>query len=696
MWALMCLTHPVVCLAGMSGEPVDTLAGIALQEITVKVKPVVSKSDGNSYIPSAEKKRMALSGLDLLQKMQLPRVSVNAMTGEVTVSGAKTVRMCINGVEATSSEISAIRPDDVVRVEYHDNPGARYAGADAVIDYITRHHDSGGNISAEGMNALGNGKWAAMDNISGRYSRGPSSVSVNAGVFGMRRDNWVRDYEEVWNYPDGPVRREEKGLPVSIGMTGVSAAVNYSLRNERKYFFNLRAAYDFNHVPDKEEGDRHTMLTTSQSDEVTEIYEHTEEKSHTPSVGLFYRHFFGRSGTLTANLTGRYMHSGSAHEYRELVQGEPSVYVLSDVSGRKYSILAEAYHEVAFGVSRLTAGARHSQSYTSNIYSGTQQTACVGLHQAESSIFGEYTVKLGNWDLLANLTAERLSVAQGDVDFQKYALLPSVGVSYEPVPAVRMRYDFSLDRMQPSLAALSDIELMVQPGLMRRGNPELESFNVIDRRFTFSYFHDIVSADVMLDYRDERNPVMPFTYYDGGNFVMTYANQPSFQRLCGELTVAVRPWGDHLSIALSPSLNRYFSRGDSYRHIRNIFHLGISVDFSYAGWTFSGNIMTGAATDMYGEEIINEKDMNMMLVGYKKANWSLQAGVFNAFMKDYWMKTENLSQQTPYVSKAHCGKNAYAVVRFSLNFDFGKKSADSDFRLQHATDNDSGIMNGLK
>jgi hypothetical protein len=66
-------------------------------------------------------------------------------------------------------------------------------------------------------------------------------------------------------------------------------------------------------------------------------------------------------------------------------------------------------------------------------------------------------------------------------------------------------------------------------------------------------------------------------------------------------------------------------------------------------------------------------------------------------MNDYWMKTENLSALTPYVSKGHCGKNLYGAVRLTLNLGFGRRTEPTvPAQEPYMPDMDSGIVNGLK
>ncbi len=697
VWALLWLTPPAACFSQTCNEGADSLSVIELQEVVVKVKPVISKIDGNSYIPTGVQKRTAVSGLDLLSKMQLPGITVNPLTAAITAAGSANVQLRINGAEASSSEIAALRPNDILRIEHHDTPGARYADADAVIDFITIARSSGGNISAEGMNAVGSGKWAAFDNIAATYNHGPSSLAFNAGLFGMQRDNWVRDYEETWHYPHESVTRTETGQPVEIGMRAVVATLGYTLRRDQRYLLNIKGSFNLNHVPAKEEGDRHTMLVTSNSTTPTEITEHTRETSLNPSLGVFYRLFINRSQSVTANITGSYIGSSALHTYREETAGVGGADIVSDVTGRKFALFAEAYYQIRAANFNITAGARHSQSRADNDYTGSE-TARVIVNRAESSAFGELNFNTGAFNLLANLTASRLSTSQNSLSRQKFAVNPGFGADWEPSNRLRLRYNMNLTHRQPPIADMSDVVQTVQPGMVKRGNPSLRSFRVIDQKLSASFYHPIVSADLLIDYRHEKNPVMTSTSFSRNRFVITPENQVSFQELRSELCLTLRPWADHLSIALSPSLSRYFSHGNNYRHERGIFHLGVNIDFNYGNFTFNGSLMTGAANSMYGEEIISEKDMNMLLVGYKQPRWSIQAGVFNIFMNRYSMTTENLSALTPYISTAHCNKNAYAVVKFSVNVDFGRKTGHSDAPKQFdaAPDTDSGIMNSLK
>ena len=48
------------------------------------------------------------------------------------------VELRINGVKAEIQEVKALLPADVLKIEYHDNPGLRYGNVAAVIDIILK------------------------------------------------------------------------------------------------------------------------------------------------------------------------------------------------------------------------------------------------------------------------------------------------------------------------------------------------------------------------------------------------------------------------------------------------------------------------------------------------------------------------------------------------------------------------------
>lgn len=697
MWALICATAPFVCAQEYVSDDVtdcDTiqysLPDRLLDEISVTVDRTISKTDRKVIRPGKEALRVSSNGIDLLRRLQLPGVTVNPMTETVSVAGGGDVVLCIDGVEATVAQISAIRPQDVERIEYHDNPGVRYAGVDAVIDFIITRHENGGNISLDSFGAFASERYATIDHFACRLNSDRSVWSANVGFMGQQKDRWIRDYEEVWHYPSEDVYRCEDGLPVKAGMAGMESSVNYNYMHPRGNLLNLRIGFDLNDVPDMEEGDRHAMLTTSDGTAPVEVVEHTEEHSIRPNFSARYLHRFSDTRNLTVDAQFSYLRSRMLHEYSE--DGNSTD---SRVSGGKYSMNFLGMYEHRVGKGAWSVGVSNNSSFIRNTYQG-DVPAEVAVNRSQSAVMGEYSGRIGDWGVMLNLRVVYDCVGQLDRKIDKLYGAPGVTVAYRPDGKWSLRYAASLDYAMPSASEISRVTQSVQTGMVRRGNPDLKPFRVADQSFTASFEHSVISAEARVLYRSEHNPIMESVLYDNGEFVRTYFNQRSFRKLGFGASVAIRPWKDHLSIAAEPMLTRYISHGIDYTHCHNIFRVGVSVDFSYGNWLAYGNIISGPANKMYGEEIIEEKDMNQILAGYKSGKWSLHLGVFNAFMKDYWMETRNLSALTPYKSKAHSGRScSYLAVKFNLALDFGRKGRDIT-SPHYDADTDTGILTGTK
>lgn len=119
---------------------------MALQEVVVQANNVMYKSEKSIFFPTKSQRQGTNSGIGLLYYMMIPELRVNKRSGVVVTSDNKNVTQCINGVQASLTEIKAIRPKDIIRIDYHPVPTGKFAKYDAVIDYIVKHQNYGGYV----------------------------------------------------------------------------------------------------------------------------------------------------------------------------------------------------------------------------------------------------------------------------------------------------------------------------------------------------------------------------------------------------------------------------------------------------------------------------------------------------------------------------------------------------------------------
>ena len=129
-------------------------ASTELGEVVVEGDAVIQKVDRQILLPNKEQLGASSDGMSLLQNLQIPRIVVNPADNTVKTLANQDVQLRINGIEASNSEVMAINPRDVIRIEYHDQPGVRFNGAAAVINYIVKHRDTGGNLMLNASNGV--------------------------------------------------------------------------------------------------------------------------------------------------------------------------------------------------------------------------------------------------------------------------------------------------------------------------------------------------------------------------------------------------------------------------------------------------------------------------------------------------------------------------------------------------------------
>ena len=137
-----------VVYADTTGLNIDSIESslkqVDLDEVTVEASSWVQKADRNLLFPNAQQIKQSRNGLQLLQKLQIPGVIINPSDQSIALADKSEVSLRINGRPADNKEIQALSPEQIVRVEYIDNPGVRYGEVGAVIDFIVKNPTSGG------------------------------------------------------------------------------------------------------------------------------------------------------------------------------------------------------------------------------------------------------------------------------------------------------------------------------------------------------------------------------------------------------------------------------------------------------------------------------------------------------------------------------------------------------------------------
>ncbi len=667
-----------------------TVSSVSLDEIVVIGDAVIKKSDRQMILPSQEQKRAATNGINLLQQMPISRITVSPIDKSIKTTLGEEVQLRINGVEATKEEVGAIRPEDVIRVEYHDNPGLRYGGVAAVLDYIISKREDGGNIAGDftnGITHLGYGEY----NLSAKYNWKKSAISAVASW--QRRDlEWTRENYEEFIYPDYTIRNKELGDPTKVKFDYMNFALNYNRSDERSVFnVALRNSYD-----DKPNSVTDRNSTLYQGDKIYSISDKLQERSYIPSLDIYYQLNIKNDQHLYFDVVGTYIGSSSHREYSmaEIGSENSTPVIISQTEGDKYSIIGEAIYERPLGKGKMTTGFKHTQAYMNNVYDGNISSK-VSMNTAESYLFAEYNQQIELFSYTIGIGGIRTWHEQGDLSQEKYIFRPTVTLSYNAPNNFYFRYNAYMSGYSPSLSDLSNVAQEMDIYQIRRGNPNLQSVTFVSNSLTASWKCKYVNIELFGRYSYDHKPIMEETLFENNRFVRTMANQRGFHRLNLQSTIQIFPWKEYIMIKFNPFFNRYISNGNNYTHAHSNFGFRGSIVGMYKNWIVMAEMST-SQHDLWGETLSRGEALHSFALGYNHDKFSIQAMILNPFTKRYEQGVDNLSELAPNSQLAYSIQLSQIVMfNLSFNLDFGKQKHSNRIRINNS-DTDAGILSGNK
>jgi len=676
-------------------------ASTELGEVVVEGDAVIQKVDRQILLPNKEQLGASSDGMSLLQNLQIPRIVVNPADNTVKTLANQNVQLRINGIEASNSEVMAINPKDVIRIEYHDQPGVRYNGAAAVINYIVHHRDTGGNLMLNASNGVTMPGWGEY-HLSGKVNFGKSSFSLMTH-YSPRDIYWTRTNAETYNFSTGTIENCEVGEPTRFKGNPVNLGLTYNWTNGEKNMLQIALRDNMLFMPHSKTN-RDSYLY--QGTDSFAIHDHESSKSISPSLDIYYQHNLPNNNHLYFDLVGTYINSSNDRRFEQTPLGETvadTTDVLSRVKGNKYSLIGEAIYEKQWENIALTVGVRHNQQWMENLYKGQSDqgpSTKVSMMTAETYAFAEVQQRVKQFSYAVGIGAMNTYIEQAGQKQSNWIARPQLTLSYDFGKGVFWKYKGYVSGYQPSLSAMSDVAQQIDKYQIRQGNPDLKPVMFIANEMQLSWQSKHVNLNLWANYSYDHKPIMDETFeqlIDGQSYaVRTYANHRGFHRLQVAPSVQVRVLNNSLIFTVAPFANYYVSLGNSYTHKH--FNPGVraSIMGMYKGWQFFGEVTT-RYNNLWGETLEYGEFYHHIGLGYNADKWGFRAMLMNPFsVKGYSIETKDLSALAPNTQHAEMRDfRQMLILNFHCNLDFGTQRRDSGKRINNE-DKENGILSGAK
>jgi len=682
-------------------------ASTELSEVVVEGDAVIQKVDRQILLPNKEQLGASSDGMSLLQNLQIPRIVVNQADNTVKTLSNDDVQLRINGIEATTAEVMAIHPKDVIRIEYHDQPGVRYNGAAAVIDYIVRHRDTGGSLMLNASNGVTIPGWGEYY-LSGKLHFGKSSLSL-LSQYSPRDIYWTRTNTETYNFSTTTIENSEIGEPTRYKKDPVNLALNYNWTNGDKNMLNITLRDNMAFTPFAQTN-RDSRLYQG-TDSFT-VHDHESSTAISPALDIYYQHNLPEDNHIYLNVVGTYLNTRLSRQFTQTPLGNTiadTTDVVSSVRGNKYSLIGEAIYEKRWEKVALTAGLRHNQQWMNNDY----HYALVDMTTAETYAFAEVQQRIGHFAYAAGLGAMHTYISQAEAHRSNWIARPQLTMSYDFGKGVFLKYKGYISGYQPSLAQMSDVSQQIDKYQIRRGNPGLKPVMFVANELNLSWQSKFVSLDLWANYSYDHRPIMDESYEESLEgmpmVIRTYANQRGFHRLRVTPSLQVRLLQNRLMFTVAPFANYYVSLGNAYTHTH--FNPGVraSVMGMYNGWVFSADVTT-RYNNLWGETLEYGEFYHTLNVGYNAdlrgpqragshgvSGWGFRVMMMNPFsVKGYSTDVRDLSAIAPNTMHAEMKDfHQTLILNFHCNLDFGTRRSDAGKRINNE-DTDNGILSATK
>ena len=657
-----------------------------LDEVTVTASNEVNKADRKVIFPNKQQLAVSTNGVNLLNALQLPHLEVSVLNNKVSLTTREYLQLRLNGVKVSEQDLMAVQPQDVIRIEYIENPGVRYGNAGAVINYITRRHESGGAVA---LNLTQSPHRPFTNyNVSAKANYKKSEFGFNYMGNVQKYHKMIRENEESFLYEDGSREmRKEIAKPGDASFNEHYFLLNYNVQPSDKDYFNATLGYSFFRT---NEDYYNEMTNTWNPGQLLQLSDLTERKNHIPKLDLYWAHTFNKKQTFIVNAVGTYMDSYNNRIYQESLKNQALTDLLSTVNGEKYSFIGEAIYEKEWNAGRLSAGLKHTQASINNEYTGTVRYMN-DMKESDTYAYTQFSGKVKKIDYMAGVGVSRSWLKQEGADgYETYTFRPTLSVTYTPVERFYIRVNGSVENFSPSLGDLSRVEQYIDSLQIRRGNPELKPYKSYKLTGNSEFRFGKSALSVWGMYTNIPDVIMEETYREGDLFIRTNENQKRIQQVMGSLTFRTRFLHDIINLSLTGGVNHFVSDGYTYHHKYTNWYYRASLFANYKKWGLMYN-QYSAYNTFWGEQVHGGMNGQELLLTFRHKDLNVGLGMINPFTTS---KEEKINKNR-YASyrRIHSFEDAshMVVLQLSWNVNFGRKYNAKQKALNNS-DTNSGIM----
>lgn len=611
-------------------ETADSIATRELQEIVIEAPKVIRKADMDVYHPSKSAVDNSKNGMQLLNNLMIPSLSVSDALGRITAAG-QSVQIRINGRTATIDQVRALLPETIRRVEWMDNPGLRYGDANYVLNFIVANPTLGGSLQLSARPAL-NTAWGFYM-ADAKFNFGKSQFEIGANYKLTDKIKTHRDYTETFTHPDGStLTRKETSRGGSLDNTQSRAWASYNYIKPDTTVFMAEFSL-WQNISDKWLY-RGLMSLNDGIDDILMTESHGSP-GKTPSLSLYWQQNLPRKQMLVIDFSSSFYFGRSFSDYQEQIPDVTGYLtdIHTNIKDRNQAYGIEADYIKNWRSSRFTAGI----SYTANRNRSEYENLGGEIfHQRQDKVyfFAEYYRRFGNWTATAGIGAQYTAFLfkESDRGNHSWSARPQATVTYSPNHNHNFRLNFTSWQSTPSLAETNVVAQQLDGFQWRVGNQNLKTANSYMLTFRYGFNLPRVSGSFGIRAFTSPNAITPLLKWDEDRLITTYENSRGLKNLSFFLAPQIEIIPQWLTVSGYVQYRMERMKGTGYDICHNGWSGNASLQLSHWGFVLSAEYQY-AQRDLWGEKISWGEDLNVIALDYNWRDWQFGAGILMPFGK---------------------------------------------------------------
>lgn len=685
---LLILTIFFANMVAYADESTDTIKTQELNEVVIEAPKVIRKADMDVYHPSKSAVDNSKNGMQLLRNLMIPTLTVNDALGSISAAG-QSVQVRINGKESSIEQVKALLPETIKRVEWIDNPGLRFGGANYVLNFIVTNPTVGGSLMLSAQPALN--CWWGNYQANVKFNTGRSQWEVGGHFKLTEGIKAHRDYTETFTWPDGKeLTRIETPLGSKLNNSQGACWISYGYIKPDTTVFYAQL------IADRNFSDRwkyNGLLSLSNSDKGILLSDESGQVGTTPRFSAYLEQHFAHRQTFVVDFSASLYTGHSYSDYLERYEnGQDYITNVSTyIKDRNQAYGLEADYIKQWRSSKLTAGASYKANRNRSLYKNLSGEV---FHQRQDKVyfFAEYFHRINKVSLTGGLGIQYTSFKfketnQGN---DSWNLRPQAAVTYSLNQNHNFRLAFTSWQSAPSLAETNVAPQQLDGFQWRIGNSNLKTSSsyMLTFRYGHNLFNQRISGSIGVRAFTSPDAITPYLYWDNDKLITSYENSKGLQNLSFWLAEQIQIIPNWLMLSGTIQYKAERMKGNTYTLYNHTWSGDVALMFMYKGFQLLFQYMR-AQRDLLGEKISWGEDINVIAVDYNWKNWQFEAGILIPFGK-YDQGSKSLSQWNRNEQHIRLDmRMPYIGISYNLQWGRQKRGANklinADADVEHST-----------